>query len=118
MSYEGCLTVHRYEPAYAVVGIPELLTVNLTYTDVITSDAALVQLRLNVGGQYVPTSVRPGPNLSLEMNAVIPSNALARAGQTLLLSVHAYRTGDVFDVCDFGTFKVLDEGEGSFLALE
>lgn len=109
-SNKGCLTIHRYEPSQAIAGIPELLTVHLTYSDVVSSDASLVQLRLNVGGQYIPTSVRPGPKLTLEANAVIPVTTLAQTGTKLKMSVHAYRNGEMFDSCDFGSLKVVGEG--------
>lgn len=108
-SLNGCLTVHGYEPKHAVVDVAELLTVNLTYSDVI-SDASLIQLRLYVGDQYIPTSVRPGPKLTLQMNAVIPASAYVRAGERLPLSVHAYRNDKMFDSCDFGSLEVLEDG--------
>lgn len=105
-----CIIVHHFQPKTALVSVSELLAINFTYTDDVTSDASLVQLRLNVAGEYIPASVRSGPNNTLNMHAVVPSKTLSQSGQSLQLSVHAFRNGHLFDACDFG--ELIVEGEG------
>lgn len=113
-SANGYLTVHDYEPASANFKTPVLLTVVLTYTDLVLSDATLIQLRLNVGSKYIPTSVRPGSKSVLELHAVLSTDLLARSGRHISLSVHAYRNEKIFDSCDFGFLTALvDQGKAS-----
>jgi hypothetical protein len=112
MSANGHLIVRDYGPTSAVFTAPVLLTALITYTDVVANDATLVQLRLNVGGKYIPTSVRPGPKSSLELHAVLSTDLLARSERKVLLSVHAYRNDRIFDSCDFGFLTEL-AGQGN-----
>ena len=110
------LVVHDYAPTSAVFTMPVLLTVLLTCVDVITKDAGPVQLRLNVDGIYVPTSVRPGPKSVLELHAMLSADFLACSDRRLLLSIHAYRNDDIFDSCDFGFLIALeDQGKDCIL---
>lgn len=110
MSAGKCIIVHHFQPKTALVSVSELVAINFTYTDDVTSDASLVQLRLNVAGEYIPASVRSGPNNTLNMHAVVPSKTLSQSGQSLQLSVHAFRNGHLFDACDFG--ELIVEGQG------
>lgn len=118
-SANGHLIVHDYGPTSAVFTVPVLLTTLLTYTGVGASDATLVHLRLNVGGKYIPTSVRPGPKSSLELHAVLSTELLARLDREVLLSIHAYRDERIFDSCDFGFLtELVGQGKASILGRE
>lgn len=107
---KGYIVVHQYTPTTGFVGTPELLNVNLSYFDGFSQEVSLVELRLCAKGQYVPTSVQPGPNLSLDVKAVIPEKLLDMDMKPVQLSVHAYRGEEMVDFCDFGYLSVQPEG--------
>ena len=111
------LIVHDYAPTSAVFTMPVLLTVLLTCIDMIAKDAGPAQLRLNVDGRYVPTSVRPGPKSALELHAMLSADFLAYSDRRLLLSIHAYRNDKIFDSCDFGFLTALEDQGKDYILL-